>query len=66
MSANSDRILGTTSPQEVISAALRLLRARHGVSEAVAFEMLVSGSSDSHERVRESASRIVAESSQLP
>ena len=62
MSAHSDKILGTTSPRQVISAALRLLRARHGVGEAAAFEMLISGSSESHEKVRENASRIVAES----
>jgi AmiR/NasT family two-component response regulator len=66
MSAQSDKILGTTSPQQVISAALKLLRARHGVSESVAFEMLVTGSTDSHENVRESASRIVAESHKRP
>jgi AmiR/NasT family two-component response regulator len=65
MSVQSDKILRTTPPREVISQALSLLRAKHGVSEAVAFEMLVSGSSDSHERVLESASRIVAESHQL-
>ena len=66
MSVRSDKILGAATPREVISQALSLLRAEHSVSEAVAFEMLVSGSSDSHERVLESASRIVADSRRLP
>ena len=57
----SDRILGFTSPREVICEAVRLLRETYDVSEADAFDLLVQESSTSHESVRDTASRVVAD-----
>ena len=52
--------LGT---REVIGQAIGMLIARHDVDEAAAFEMLVQRSSDSQEKVRETAATIVRQRS---
>jgi AmiR/NasT family two-component response regulator len=62
MSAQADAwIIDQLGPREVIGRAVDLLMKRHGVDEAAAFEMLVKGSSDSHERVREIAAGVLLE-----
>ena len=57
-----DDIIETMGPREVIARAIAMLRDLHHVSEAAAFEMLVSGSSDSQEKVREVAAAILRRS----
>lgn len=61
-SAQSEDIVDNMAPREAIGRAVELLQAEHGVSESGAFKMLVQGSSDSHEKVREVAAAIVRRS----
>lgn len=62
MGSENKHVIEAMGPGEVIGRAVRLLRARHEVSESAAFEMMVRGPSDSHEAVREIAAAIVLQS----
>jgi ANTAR domain len=59
MSPRYDDVVEAMSHREVIDEAVALLREKHQVSEADAFRMLLSGSADSQDRVREVAASIV-------
>ncbi len=63
MPSENEALIEALGPREVIGQAVGLLMARHNVDEAAAFEMLVRGSSDSHENVREIAATIVRQRS---
>lgn len=62
MASVNEEVIEAMGPREVIGRAVTLLQARHGVGQATAFEMLVRGSSDSHEAVRETAAGVVRQS----
>jgi AmiR/NasT family two-component response regulator len=49
-------------PREVIGRAVGVLMSRHDLDEAAAFELLVQGSVDSRQKVREVAATIVRQS----
>jgi len=66
MRADDDHLFEALGPREVIGRAVDLLCAEHEVSEAEAFEMLVRGSSDSHETVRENAAAVLRRSADKP
>ena len=62
MSASSDTILQALGPREAIARAVSILMAKHDVSEEAALNLLVRSARETHVKIRETASRIVAES----
>lgn len=54
-----ENIIELLGPHEVIGRALGVLMAEHDLSRDAAFEMLVQGSTDSHQNVRMVAERII-------
>jgi hypothetical protein len=63
MSSDNENIIELLGPGEVIGQAIELLMAERDVDRDGAFAILVQGSADSHERVREVASTIVRQRS---
>ena len=61
-----EEVIEALGPHETIGQAVALLCAEHAVGEEDAFEMLVQGSADSSERVRNVAATIVRQSSGEP
>ena len=59
MRTDDDQNLGLLGPREAIGRAVDLLCAEYHVGETEAFEMLVQGSSDSQETVRENAAAVL-------
>jgi AmiR/NasT family two-component response regulator len=57
--SHDENIIELLGPGEVIGQAIDLLMAEHSVDRDGAFALLVQGSADSHERVREVAAAIV-------
>ncbi|MEO7351962.1 MAG: ANTAR domain-containing protein [Marmoricola sp.] len=63
MSSDNENIIKLLGPREVIGQAIGLLMAQHDVDRDAAFAMLVQGSADSQEKVREVAATIVRQRS---
>lgn len=59
MPSETEDILERLGPREVIGRAVDLLMDRDDVSRDDAFELLVHGSSESHQKVREKAAEIL-------
>ena len=59
MSTDDENIIELLGPGEVIGQAIALLMAERDVDRDGAFAILVQGSADSHERVREVAASLV-------
>ncbi|MCW2846979.1 MAG: hypothetical protein JWR90_953 [Marmoricola sp.] len=59
---HDENIIELLGPHDVIGQALGVLMAEHDLSRDAAFEMLVQGSTDSHQKVRRVAERIIEES----
>lgn len=59
MSSDNENIIEMLGPGEVIGQAIALLMAENQVDRDGAFALLVQGSADSHEKVREVAATIV-------
>ena len=51
---------------DVFHRAVEILRAKHHVSESLAYEMLVRGSMQAQTTVRETATKIIAQSLDTP
>lgn len=61
MSVTSDEILRTLGPRQTIARAVAVLMARYELSEEAALEVLVIDAGESHTKIREMASRVIAE-----
>ena len=66
MPPENENLIELLGPREVIGQAIALLMDANDVNRDTAFEMLVQDSSDSHQRVRDSAARIVEQSDDRP
>ena len=66
MSTRSQKILQDLGPREAITEAVSILMIQHEVSEETALDMLVRSASESRVKIRETASRIVAEDVRRP
>ena len=66
MSSDNENIIDLLGPGEVIGQAIVLLMAERHVDRDGAFAILVQGSADSHEKVRDVAASIVRQRTSNP